>query len=73
MTRNPNRSEQLVIDKIPVFYQRPHQTRIGLVIRTESFSGGFDGTMEQDRRAIIERMGQGSWRINPIETVILKS
>src|SRR5437867_1736861 len=66
-----HRLQKLGRQFLPITHQRPHQPLISADIRTEALGRKIDITMKTGCGAVIERMRQWDFRVNPFQPKLL--
>ena len=69
MARKVKRRQHFVTQARPGFDQRLDEAPPGFPIGAEAGGGRIDGALQQDGGAIVQRMGQRGFRVDPFETV----
>jgi hypothetical protein len=70
MPWNRPAAEKKRLEQFATLDERRHELPIGLGVGAKAGRSVFDGALEHDRRAVVERMRQRSRRLDEIEAVI---
>src|SRR2546425_877467 len=67
-----HRLQKLGRQFLPIADERPHQPLISAIISTKALRRKIDIAMETGRGAVIERMSQWDFRVNPVQAKLFE-